>query len=109
VIADAASLRRADREDFRALAGELGAAFLIVSCRASPAELRRRVALREAAMRDASEAGLAVLESQIASEEPLAPEELAHAVAVDTEADLRGGIENVAARLSRAEAAEARP
>jgi uncharacterized protein len=107
MIVDAASLRRADREDFRALAGELGAAFLIVSCRASPAELRRRVALREAAMQDASEAGIAVLESQIASEEPLAPEEFGHAVAVDTEADLRGGIENVAARLSRAEVAPA--
>jgi uncharacterized protein len=107
VIVDAASLRRADRADFRALAGELGAAFLIVSCRASPAELRRRIALREAAMQDASEASIAVLERQAASEEPLAPEELEHAVAIDTEADLRGSIENIAARLSRAEAVPA--
>jgi aminoglycoside phosphotransferase family enzyme/predicted kinase len=107
VIVDAASLRRADREGFHALAHELGAAFLIVSCRASRAELRRRVVSREAAMRDASEAGLAVLESQIASEEPLEPDELSHAAPIDTEADLRSGIESVAARLSRTEATHA--
>jgi len=73
-IVDAAFLWRAERDAFRALARELGAPFLIVSCRASRAELRRRVAAREAAMSDASEAGVAVLENQIATQEPLAPD-----------------------------------
>jgi uncharacterized protein len=107
VIVDAAFLWRAERDAFRALARELGAAFLIVSCRASQAELRRRVERREAAMSDASEAGIAVLENQIATQEPLAPDELAHAVVVDTEDELRGAVERVTARLSRTEAADA--
>jgi uncharacterized protein len=104
VIVDAASLRREDRDGFAALARELGAAFLVVSCRASPAELHRRVALRASTMRDASEAGVEVLERQIATQEPLAADELACAVPVDTEGDLQSAVEAVAARLSRADA-----
>ncbi|HEY6864783.1 MAG TPA: AAA family ATPase [Burkholderiales bacterium] len=110
VIVDAASLRREDREGFAALARELDASFLIVSCRASHAELRRRVTLREVAMRDASEAGVEVLERQIATQEPIADDELPHVGAVDTEGDLRAAVDALAARLSRAEApAAARP
>jgi uncharacterized protein len=106
-IVDAAFLWRAEREAFAALARELAAPFLIVSCRASPAELRRRVAAREAAKSDASEAGRAVLENQIATQEPLSATEIAHAAVVDTEGELRGAVERVAARLSRTETSHA--
>jgi aminoglycoside phosphotransferase family enzyme/predicted kinase len=85
VIVDAAFLKRAWRERFAELARDAGAAFAIVACTASPATLRARLALRERAARDASEAGLAVLERQLASEEPLAAEEAAHTLAIDAE------------------------
>jgi uncharacterized protein len=107
VIVDAASLRRAERDAFADLAREVGASFLIVSCRASDAELHRRVTWREVTMCDASEAGAAVLESQIETQEPLAPDELAHSVPVDTETDLRVSIETIAARLSRMDTSNA--
>lgn len=85
VIVDAAFLRRAEREEFRALAREIGAPFLIASCRASEGALRGRVARREAAKSDASEAGVSVLESQIAAQEPLGDDELTYAAVIDTE------------------------
>jgi predicted kinase len=46
--------------------------------------LRERVAKREAAASDASEAGVAVLERQLATGEPLADDELGCAVRVGT-------------------------
>jgi hypothetical protein len=85
VIVDAAFLRRAERKDFWALAQELGASFLIASCRASEAALRGRVARRQAAVSDASEAGVSVLENQLATQEALGDDELAHAAVIDTE------------------------
>lgn len=110
VIVDAAFLWRSERKAFRALARELKLPFLIVSCWASKAVLRRRVTQREAERKDASEAGVAVLENQMATEEPLGPEELAHAVPIDSEMDetgLRKAIDAVANRLSRKEGADA--
>jgi aminoglycoside phosphotransferase family enzyme/predicted kinase len=109
-IVDAAFLWRAERDAFRALARELKARFLIASCRAPEAVLRRRVAQREAAMKDASEAGVAVLENQIATQEPLGPDELMHTVPIDSEADeagLDGRIDDVANRLAQTEDADA--
>jgi aminoglycoside phosphotransferase family enzyme/predicted kinase len=109
-IVDAAFLWRAERDAFRALARELKARFLIASCRAPEAVLRRRVARREAAMKDASEAGVAVLENQIATQELLGAEELMHTVPIDSEADeagLDGRIDDVADRLAQTEAADA--
>ena len=85
VIVDAAFLQRSQRERFAELARGAGAAFAIAACTASPAALRARVALRELAARDASEAGLAVLEHQFATEEPLAADECAHTLAIDAE------------------------
>jgi uncharacterized protein len=110
VIVDAAFLWRAEREAFRALAGELKLPFLIVSCRASKAVLRRRVTQREAERNDASEADVAVLENQIATEEPLGPEELAYAVPIDSEMDetgLRKSTDAIANRLSQKEGSDA--
>jgi hypothetical protein len=83
VIVDAAFLKREQRERFAALARAAGARFLIASCAAAPATLRARLAAREREARDASEAGLAVLERQFAAAEPLAPEEAAHALIID--------------------------
>lgn len=95
VIVDAAFLGRSERATFQALARERDVPFAIVSCRAPAAELRARVAARERAARDASEAGLAVLEHQLATEEPLDEGELAHAVLVDA-----GRTHTAAARLT---------
>jgi predicted kinase len=61
VIVDAAFLRGAERRSFEALAAELRVPFTILDCRATPATLRRRVAERDAAGTDASEASLAIL------------------------------------------------
>jgi aminoglycoside phosphotransferase family enzyme/predicted kinase len=109
-VVDAAFLRRADRDAFHALACELGAPFRIVSCRAPEAVLRDRVARREAAARDASDAGIAVLENQLATQEPLTDEELAHALTLDSdapEAELERRVAGIAVRLTQTEIADA--
>ncbi len=62
VIVDAAFLRRAERDEFRRLAAELGVEFGIVYLKAEPGELRRRIAARR---NDASEATVEVLERQL--------------------------------------------
>ncbi len=67
VIVDAAFLRRAEREEFRALAAARGAAFEILATDAPVEELRRRITARHD---DASEATLAVLERQLGWFEP---------------------------------------
>ncbi|HYA21019.1 MAG TPA: AAA family ATPase [Burkholderiales bacterium] len=87
-IVDAAFLARQQRERFCRLAREMAVPFVIVSCTASEAVLRERVARREREAKDASEAGLAVLQRQLAVQEPLAGDELAHALIFDSE---RGG------------------
>jgi len=101
-IVDAAFLERAQREPFLRLAGRLGAACVIAHCTAPEAVLRRRVALREARAEDASEAGPAVLERQLAGNGRLAPGEAELAVTIDTQAEAgtRAGVDAVAARLA---------
>jgi aminoglycoside phosphotransferase family enzyme/predicted kinase len=83
-IVDAAFLRRHERADFDQLARELGVPCTIVHCRADPAMLRERVARRLAGRQDASEADLAVLERQLAFQEPLTVEERRRTIEVDT-------------------------
>lgn len=83
VIVDAAFLKRGERERFAALARDAGAGFLIAACTAPAATLRARVAAREGEARDASEAGLAVLKHQFASQEPLAQDEAGHVMTID--------------------------
>jgi aminoglycoside phosphotransferase family enzyme/predicted kinase len=75
VVVDAAFLRRADRESFRALALREFVPFVVVSCEAAEATLRDRVIRREGDARDPSEAGLEVLERQLATRQPLAEDE----------------------------------
>lgn len=87
VIVDATFLKRAQRDAFRNLAGRLGVPFAVLDFQAQETTLRRRIVARHTGGRDASEADLAVLDHQLASREPLAPEEQADVVAVDSERD----------------------
>ena len=85
VIADAAFLQRPQRELFRSMARSDHIPLAIVSCHARAESLRRRVALREQSGEDASEAGIAVLENQLATQDPLDDEEMEYWIEVDTE------------------------
>ncbi len=84
-IVDAAFLRSAERRSFEALATELRVPYSILDCSATTATLRRRVTERDAAGADASEAGLAVLERQLATHDPLDAQERRAAIEVSTE------------------------
>lgn len=86
VIVDASFLAARHRAVFRDLARECRVPFAIVSCAANEAELRNRVALRQATGADASEAGVEVLERQLAAYRPLALEESAEVVRVESDA-----------------------
>jgi len=103
-LVDAAFLQRAQREAFRALARSLAVPFRI-ACFTAPVEvLRARVAARQRQGGDASDAGLAVLERQLRSIEPLTPEELASSVCFDTQAIDAEQIRRHAQQLLGAEA-----
>jgi aminoglycoside phosphotransferase family enzyme/predicted kinase len=84
VIVDAAFLRRVERERFRSLAHQLRAPFTIVSCTTPEQVLRERIAQRAARGEDPSEAGLSVLDRQLRDQEPLAPQESAKTLSIDT-------------------------
>jgi predicted kinase len=84
VIVDAAFLQLGQRREFAALAERLGVRFRILSVRASEEELRRRLQARRVSGADASEADAAVLEHQLATQEPLDESEREHAWLVDT-------------------------
>ena len=90
VIVDAAFLRHAERESFRALAKEMNVPFVIASVQADEAVLKERLALRRSRADDASEADAAVLHALQAAQEPLQEEELGAAVvfANDGDADM---------------------
>jgi uncharacterized protein len=88
-IVDATFLRRSERLEFMQVAAANAARFVILDVTASGAELRRRVRKRAASGRDASEADIAVLEHQLATEEPLDRAERRHALTVDTERGFR--------------------
>lgn len=75
VIVDAAFLGRAERDIFRTLARDAGAAFSILAPQASPQQLRERIEARRALGADASEATLEVLARQMSSLQPLGPDE----------------------------------
>jgi predicted kinase len=77
VIVDATFLKRADRELFRALAQQAGAAFSILAPEATAEQLRERILARQLQGQDASEATLDVLSRQLRVIEPLTPQERA--------------------------------
>lgn len=84
VIVDATFLLRSERRVFRDLARESSTGFLVFDCQAPLAVLRSRVLERERTGHDASDATLAVLENQMATQELLAAEERADAVVCET-------------------------
>jgi aminoglycoside phosphotransferase family enzyme/predicted kinase len=84
-IIDAAFLQGSQRRQFQQLAHELGVPFFIVDVHATPATLRARVLEREREGSDASDAGLGVLEHQLATHEPLGTDELRDVIAIDSE------------------------
>jgi len=85
VIVDAACLRRAERERLRALAAGMGLPFTLLDCQADAVTLRQRVRARQQQHDDASEADEAVLERQLALDEPLSAEERRAAIVVRTD------------------------
>ena len=72
---DAAFLRRDERSCFQELAHELGVPFAIASIRADTSTSRARIIQRQNAAKDASEAGLAVLDLLRDQQETLSPRE----------------------------------
>jgi hypothetical protein len=85
VIVDAAFLQQARRKPFAALASECHVPFHTLALQAEPNELRRRIRERQSAGRDASEADLAVLESQLQHHDPLDATERVKTIIIDTE------------------------
>jgi aminoglycoside phosphotransferase family enzyme/predicted kinase len=108
-IIDATFLRRWQRDLFHDLATALGVALVIIDFAARDATLRERVAQRAAAGSDASDANLAVLEHQLHTREPLAPEEQAFVIAYDAEAPLERARQSDAWRAVRERIEAARP
>lgn len=84
VILDAANLRRHERAAVAALAQEQQARVRFVHCVAPLATLKERIAKRRAGASDASEATVELLDRQPGYWEPLAPEEIARTLVVDT-------------------------
>ena len=98
-LIDATFLRRSERLELKQVASANAARFAILDCAAPPSELRRRVAARDRARRDASEANVAVLEHQLRTHEPLAGMERRAAITVDTSKPI--DYAGLAARLRR--------
>jgi hypothetical protein len=88
-IVDATFLRRPERDAFARLAERHGARFAILDCVAPEDVLRARIAARAAEARDASEAGLEVLDHQLAEHDPLAADEQRATIRVPTDAPLK--------------------
>ena len=97
-IVDAASLRRADRDRYRALAAAAGVPLVILSCRAGRSVLADRIAARRRSGVDPSDADLAVLDAQLATMEPLGDDERADAVEIATDAN--GALERAIAAIA---------
>ena len=76
-IVDATFLKRSQRDAFSQLAQELQVPFFILHVAASEGVMRARIVEREQQRNDASEAGIEVFEHQLATQEPLQPDELA--------------------------------
>jgi len=85
-IVDATFLSAAARARFADLARRAGAGFQLVSCEAPAPVLRERVTARARTADDASDATVAVLESQLVAADPLDADERRHAVRIDTSA-----------------------
>ncbi len=87
-ILDATFLEFKPRHQARALARQLGVRLVILDFHAGTDTLRRRILARARLGDDASEAGLAVLDDQIANDEPLGPDEKPDVFSIDTDRSL---------------------
>jgi len=86
VIVDATFTARWQRDLFRQLADARGVDFRILDFALAEATLRERIRQRALQGGDASEADLAVLQHQLETQEPLAPDERDSVVALDNTA-----------------------
>jgi predicted kinase len=84
VIVDAAFLKQKQRHLFQDLAKNLGVPFAILDFRCDLQQLRQRLRNRQLENRDASDADLAVLEYQQATQEPLTETEQKSALPIET-------------------------
>jgi uncharacterized protein len=84
IVVDAAFLEADRRQAFIDLAGECGGRAVVLSCEAPPGVLRERVLARR---NDPSDAGLEVLEAQLARGIEPGPREAPYRIVVDTSAD----------------------
>ncbi|HNP37571.1 MAG TPA: AAA family ATPase [Woeseiaceae bacterium] len=85
VIVDATFLARSQREPFRELANRLSVPLRILFFHADAAVLKQRVAARQRAARDISEADLNVLEHQLEVYAGLDADELSDTITIDTQ------------------------
>jgi aminoglycoside phosphotransferase family enzyme/predicted kinase len=85
VIVDAACLKKRERELFEHLALELGVPFFIVDVRTSVMTMKARITARAQLAHDPSDAGLSVLEYQLAEHETLTADEMRQVIVVDGE------------------------
>lgn len=101
VLVDAACLRAAERRALMELADQASVPGHLLECRAPEPVLRERIARREAEGRDASDAGVAVLDFQQRVAEPFDPAELAGLAGCAAEVmDTQGPREALAARCA---------
>ena len=91
VVVDAAFLMIEQREQFHSLALQCKVPFLIVHCESTKEMMRQRILTREQIGRDASEAGLDVLEHQIQNYRALSHHELSYSIKINTEFDVNTG------------------
>lgn len=87
VVVDAASLQRDWREAFRALAARRGLSFTLLLCQAPEAQLRQRLAERQARDDDPSDAGPDLLRQQLAAAEWPGDDEAGDTRRLDTGVD----------------------
>ncbi len=85
VIVDATFLQHAQRKLFQQLAKQLHCPFIILQLSATEEVLRQRIMQRND---DISDADLAVLEQQLANQQPLQPEEGKASIHIDTDEPL---------------------
>ena len=83
VIVDATFLKQHEREKFMALAEKVNVPFHILSFRAPESVLQTRVIERQAKNQDASDASVAVLESQLKNNDPLSVRETEFSTVID--------------------------
>jgi hypothetical protein len=85
VIVDATFIHLTWRRPFQELAENRALPWLLAAPEAAPELLRRRVIARQSGGRDASEAGVEVLDAQLAAIDPYTPDEQPHVVRLSGE------------------------